>query len=593
MSAGSTTDLHAPPDLAAASPRRAAGNRPVSATGRVDVADDAAPVSVPVPAAPTAAKERKTGIRTRLKRRRRRLSKLTARVLAINVLALIILVGGLLYLGQYEERLIQSELEALRSEAQIFAGALAEGATVGAIDEVRRLDPDLARTMIRRLHETTATRTRLFDVETGGLIADTRVLASRGGAVEIERLPTPSQDWLREWFDNAYRWINEHLPRRKLWPSYTENPDQRAEDYTSVSRALLGIPSRQIWTLDNSHHVVLGVAVPVQRLRVVLGAILVTRDSSNIEAALQSVREDILGVFAIALAITVALSLYMAGTITRPIRRLAQAAEQVRSGHGRRLDIPDFSRRRDEIGDLSSALREMTEALWARMDAIERFAADVAHEIKNPLTSLRSAVETVARVKDPEQQRKLMSIIQEDVTRLDRLITDISEASRVDAELSRAELDTIDIGRTLEMLVELYRQTVDQGGVKVSHTIVGEGSLVSRGLEHRLVQVFRNLITNAMTFSPKGGEVRLTTRRSGPWITVVVEDDGPGIPEAKLEAIFDRFYTDRPADEKFATHSGLGLSISKQIIEAHQGRIWAENRQDRSGARFTVCLPAE
>ncbi|WP_343714225.1 HAMP domain-containing sensor histidine kinase, partial [Inquilinus sp.] len=294
-----------------------------------------------------------------------------------------------------------------------------------------------------------------------------------------------------------------------------------------------------------------------------------------------------------ALGVTIILSLYLAGTITRPIRRLARAAERVQQGRGRKIEIPDMSGRRDEIGELASALRAMTAALWTRIDAIERFAADVSHEIKNPLTSLRSAVETTARITDPAQQRRLMAIILEDVQRLDRLITDISDASRLDAELSRAETGTVDIARMLGMLTELYKTTLEDTGIKVSLSLPPGSALTVPGIEDRLVQVFRNLITNAISFSPPDGAITLRARREGAWVIATIEDDGPGIPPAKLEAIFDRFYTERPAGEKFGTHSGLGLSISKQIITAHRGQIFAENREGRPGARFTVKIPAK
>jgi two-component system sensor histidine kinase ChvG len=552
--------------------------------------------AAPAEAAPAdPARAREAAERPPVRRRRRPFSKLTARVLAINLLALFILLGGLLYLGRYEERLILAELEALRLEAQIFAAALAEGATVSTPEGLWEFDLSRARQMVRRLNESTETRTRLFALN-GELIADSRVLAGPGGLIEIEPLPPPDREmggWMRESFDNAYRWVTEMLPRRKRWPDYAERADQEAADYRSVVSALLGNPSRQIWTSEEPPHLMFGVAVPVQRLRVVLGAVLVTRDSAAIERTLQSVREEILIVFLVALAITILLSIYLAGTITRPIHRLAEAAERVRRGHGRRLEIPDFTRRRDEIGELSGSLREMTEALWARMDAIERFAADVAHEIKNPLTSLRSACETVSRVKDPDQQRRLMAIILEDVERLNRLISDISDASRLDAELSRAETEPVDVAEMLIALAELYRSTVQAGGPRIVLELAEDGALVVPGLEGRLVQVFRNLIGNAITFSPPGGTIALRARRAGGAVEVTVEDEGPGIPETKLEAIFDRFYTERPAGEKFGTHSGLGLSISKQIVEAHRGTISAANRADRTGARFTVRLPAE
>jgi two-component system sensor histidine kinase ChvG len=298
----------------------------------------------------------------------------------------------------------------------------------------------------------------------------------------------------------------------------------------------------------------------------------------------------------VALLVTVLLSFYLAGTIARPIRRLAAAAERAR-GRRARVEIPDFTRRGDEIGDLSRSLREMTDALWQRMSAIESFAADVAHEIKNPLSSLRSAVETAVRIDDAANQRRLMAIILNDVQRLDRLITDISDASRLDAELGRLELEPVDIAAMLGTLVEVYETTRTDDAPRLVLAIGNsDREIVVPGIETRLSQVFRNIIGNAVSFSPPLGEIRLTARHHGRAVVVTVEDEGPGIPEEKLTAIFDRFYTERPLGEQFGTHSGLGLSISKQIVEAHRGMIWAENRKDAqgktTGARFSVRLPA-
>jgi two-component system, OmpR family, sensor histidine kinase ChvG len=309
------------------------------------------------------------------------------------------------------------------------------------------------------------------------------------------------------------------------------------------------------------------------------------------------VRLELLRIFSAALLVTVLLSFYLAGTIVRPIRRLAGAAERAR-GRRARVEIPDFTRRGDEIGDLSGSLREMTDALWQRMSAIESFAADVAHEIKNPLSSLRSAVETAVRIEDPANQRRLMAIILDDVERLDRLITDISDASRLDAELGRLEVEPIDIAAMLEALAGLHESTRTEGA---PHLVLEPSDrnrpLIVPGIETRLSQVFRNLIANAVSFSPPLGEIRLTARHDGRAVLITVEDQGPGIPDEKLTAIFDRFYTERPLGEKFGTHSGLGLSISKQIVEAHRGMIWAENRKDARGAcigaRFCIRLPAE
>jgi two-component system sensor histidine kinase ChvG len=324
---------------------------------------------------------------------------------------------------------------------------------------------------------------------------------------------------------------------------------------------------------------------------------MLSTGSNEIEEEVRTVRLELLRIFGVALLVTVLLSLYLAGTIARPIRRLAAAAERGR-GRRARVEIPDFTGRGDEIGDLSGALREMTDALWQRMSAIERFAADVAHEIKNPLSSLKSAVETAVRIEDPVNQRRLMAIILDDVERLDRLITDISDASRLDAELSRLELAPVDIAAMLQALVDVHEATRAAGSPSLMLELPERGrELTVPGIETRLSQVFLNLIANAASFSPPEGEIRLTARHDGRAVLVTVDDGGPGIPDDKLTAIFDRFYSERPAGEKFGTHSGLGLSISKQIVEAHRGMIWAENRKTAgsavTGARFCIRLPAQ
>jgi two-component system sensor histidine kinase ChvG len=525
--------------------------------------------------------------------RRSRLSPLTAKILGVNILALAMLGLGLLYVGRYEAGLIDSELQALRTQGEIFAAALGEGAVIDSFGEGQRLIPELARQMTRRLVEPTRTRVRLFDVE-GQMIGDSRLLRG-SGVVLIEELPPPSEEggfWAR--IDAAYDWVMGRLPRYGGAPTYVEKPNATAADYPEVLRALAGEDARAVRQDRATGKLVLTVAVPVQRYKQVLGAVLLSVGSLDVEQAVRAVRFDILRIFLIALAVTVLLSFYLAGTIARPVRRLAAAAERVRRGSGRQMAIPDFSARGDEIGDLSGALREMTSALWQRMDAIERFAADVAHEIKNPLTSLRSAVETAARIQDPGKREKLLAIVMEDVKRLDRLISDISDASRLDAELSRIEPEPVDVGHVLGTLAEVYDVTQAEEGPRI-RLVLPEEPLVVSGVEGRLVQVFRNLIANAVSFSPPDGAIRLSARQDEDAVVVTVEDDGPGIPEGKLEAIFNRFYTERPSGEKFGTHSGLGLSISKQIVDAHQGVIRAENRRDADGrvigARFVVRLP--
>ncbi len=533
--------------------------------------------------------------RARDRRKRRVFSPLTRRILAVNVVALAILGVGLLYLGEYRRNLINTELTALAVQAEMFAAALGEGAVVADSPSGHRLANDIAYQIVRRLVETTGTRARLFRND-GTMVADSRQLAGPGGAVRVEELPPPGSEagFVNKSLD-VYDQLMRRLTGHQALEPYREHVSQHARSYPEAIKALTG-ESAKVVRSGGGDHMVLSVAVPVQRYKHVLGALMLTRGSRAIDAALLKVRLDIIKIFGIALGITVLLSLYLAGTIARPIRRLAAAAERVRRDHGRHETIPDFAGRNDEIGDLAENLREMTQALWQRMDAIERFAADVAHEIKNPLTSLRSAVETTVRLKDPEPQRKLLAIIKEDVTRLDRLISDISDASRLDAELSRADTAPVDLGAMLGTLVNMHEATAE-GGPAIRLTLLAEGQpLVVNGIEGRLAQVFRNLLANAVSFSPPAGAIAISAARDNGWIAVDIEDDGPGIPAGKEQAIFERFYSERPESEKFGTHSGLGLSISRQIVEAHGGQIAAANRPGpeggAAGARFTVRLPA-
>jgi two-component system, OmpR family, sensor histidine kinase ChvG len=523
-------------------------------------------------------------------------SPLTRRILAVNVIALAVLGIGLLQLGDYQRSLVENQLAALTTQAKVFAAALGEGAVSEGTGDSETLIPDLSRTMIRRLVEPTQGRARVFDTE-GRLLVDTRALQALGG-VQITELPPPEQGFFARLVTQADDLLDRLLPGG--YPHEGALPVDSPGNYPEVRLALYGdVADAARRRADGG--LVLSAAVPIQHYRKVLGALLLTSDNGAIEGAVRGVRLTILEAFAIALAITVLLSVYLAGTIARPIRRLANAAELVRRGQGRETTIPDFTRRRDEIGDLSSSLREMTAALWQRMDAIERFAADVAHEIKNPLGSVRSAIETAARISDPEKREKLLGLVLEDIERLTRLINDISEASRLDAELSRSAAATVYIGRVLTMLVEVQQAaSAEKRGPRLDLSLPGPrgtatADLAVFGHDDRLVQVFRNVIANALSFSPPNGTVRIAATRRAGFVVVTIDDDGPGIPDGKLEAIFERFYSERPVGEKFGTHSGLGLSISKQIIASHRGTIHAENRRDRAGqvtgARFVVRVP--
>jgi two-component system sensor histidine kinase ChvG len=510
------------------------------------------------------------------------------------MMAPIILVGGLFYLDSYRRELVEAELVSLRNRAEMIAAALGEGAVIDNGITLPDLSPKAAQQMIRRLAPPARVRTRLFEVS-GDELTDSRALLSPNMPVQVEELAPPDFSWSTVLFRRLYDFLLATRLGSDDLPLYREIRHPHASEFPEVMRALAGDPTGTLRKTQDGR-LLLSAAVPVQRYKRILGAVQVTNPGDDIAQRLFQVRLTIFQAGAISLAITIALSLYLAGTIARPIRVLAAAADRVRRGSGRRHLIPDLGGRRDEIGDLAGALRDMTEVMWRRMDAIEAFAADVAHEIKNPLTSLRSAVETATRISDPTQRERLFSIIQDDVTRLDRLISDISDASRLDAELSRDEGGLVSISQALATIASTYRDSGAARSVSISLACDPDDPLNVTGIEGRLGQIVRNLLANALSFSPPGGTVVLSGRRLDGHIVVSVEDNGPGIPPNKLEAIFDRFYSERPQEEKFGTHSGLGLSISKQIAEAHRGLLLAENRLDERGevigARFTLTLPA-
>ena len=529
--------------------------------------------------------------------RRRRFSTMTLRILAPNVLALGVLVGGIFYLDQYRDGLIDAKIAALQTQAELIAGALGESALIGPEDR-RRLDGEISARIIRRLAAPTLTRARLY-LPGGGMLADSRQLVAAGRQVQLRYLPPADPaDHAMHFFNSIYDWLLPRLPRGPAFPPYRERLGSGLIDYPELTVALGGEVGGAIRMLPDET-LILTVAVPVQQLRRVVGALLLSADSADIEEGVRNARLAILQASALALTVTVLMSFFLAGTIAGPVRRLATAADRVRRWRGRRAQIPDLSRRHDEIGDLSAALHEMTEALYGRLDAIEVFAADVAHEIKIPLTSMRSALESIERTEDPEQRQHLLAVMAEDVRRMDRLISDISNASRIDAELAREESETVDLTNLLQTLISV-RQSVDDGpGPRFELRVDPGAPVLINGLPSRLGQVVDNLVGNALSFSPAGGTIRLTLEQQGKMAQLTVEDDGPGIPKGREEAIFQRFYSQRPAGEAFGRHSGLGLSICRQIIEAHGGTITARNRSgldggsngDPGGARFTVRLP--
>ena len=548
-------------------------------------------------------------------------SSLTRRIVVLNVAGLLALVIGILYLSQFRAGLIDARVQSLLVQGDIIAGAIAASATVETdaitIDPDRLLElqtgetygpdepialefpinPERVAPVLRRLVSPTNTRARIYDKD-GVLVLDSRNLYGRGDVLRFD-LPPPKPE-KPGFFERQWTSIQKWIGRGDL-PIYVElGPEKNGRGYPEVGRALGGQKASFVRVTDRGEAIV-SVAVPVQRFRAVRGALLLSTQGGEIDQMVMAERLAIVKIFLIAAGVMVVLSVLLAGTIAGPVHRLADGAERVRRRIRGRVEIPDFTYRGDEIGHLSGALRDMTKALYSRIEAIESFAADVAHELKNPLTSLRSAVETLPLARNEESRRRLLAVIQHDVKRLDRLISDISDASRLDAELQRQEAQCVDLTQLLTTVVNVANE-VKCNDVGIKLTFDGDPKQFRvPGHDSRLGQVVDNLIANARSFSPAGGHVRVNCRRLRDQVEIVVDDDGPGIRPDALDRIFERFYTDRP-DQGFGQNSGLGLSISKQIVEAHGGRIWAENRTIPPasgdalrvvvGARFVVLLPA-
>jgi two-component system, OmpR family, sensor histidine kinase ChvG len=551
-------------------------------------------------------------------------SSLTRRILFLNVAGLLALVVGILYLSQFRAGLIDARVQSLVVQGEIIAAAIAASATVetnaitidpdrllelhagesyGPSDEALSglefpINPERVAPVLRRLIEPTRTRGRIYDRD-GVLLLDSRNLYGRGDVLRFDLAPPNAER--PGLIERAWIAIRTWLGRGDL-PLYRELGPENGRGYPEVVHALEG-QKASVVRINDRGEVIISVAVPVQRFRAVRGAMLLSTQGGDIDHMVGAERLAVFKVFLIAVGVMVLLSVLLAGTIAGPVRRLSDAAERVRRRIRTRVEIPDFTDRRDEIGHLSGALRDMTNALYSRIEAIESFAADVAHELKNPLTSLRSAVETLPLAKTDESRARLLHIIEHDVRRLDRLISDVSDASRLDAELQRQEAAPVDMMKLLGTVVAVANELRRDDGVSITLAFEGGGPRAFSVLGHdsRLAQVIDNLIENARSFSAPGSTVRVLCRRLRNSAEIIVDDDGPGIRPDALERIFERFYTDRP-HQGFGQNSGLGLSISKQIIEAHGGGIRAENRLGVAkgadglpvvlGARFAVRLPA-
>jgi two-component system, OmpR family, sensor histidine kinase ChvG len=510
-------------------------------------------------------------------------STLTWRIIAFNAIALVVLTAGVILVQSSGRGLVEERLTGVQEQAAIVAGTLAEYATD---PETHTLKVAEAEPLLRQLITPTRLRARLY-LPSGHLVADTRLLLARN-AVQIESLPSLDR-WtqIKEFWQRIYDGIMGVRPFTRLAPYAEASDDGRI--YQEVNSALAGtLASAQ--RVDDQNKLVLSVAVPVQRFRAIYGVLFVSTEGGDIDDILRQERFTLIEVFLVAFAVMLLSSLYLAGTIAEPVRRLAAAADRVRrEGLAGRDAIPALPERRDEIGDLADSLKAMTATLYDRIGATERFAADVAHELKNPLTSLASAMEMLVRAPDDATRQKLMALVRADVKRIDRLITDISDASRLDAELSRETHSVIELSHLLKTIVEIYGLIeISKGQTVVLLDELPPGTRIM-GNDERLGQVFRNLIDNAISFSPADGVITIRAQRNHGVARVMVEDRGPGIPPDNLESIFERFYTERPAMH-FGNNSGLGLSIARQITENASGRIWAENI-DGGGARFVVEFP--
>jgi two-component system sensor histidine kinase ChvG len=504
-------------------------------------------------------------------------SRLGRLILALNLLGLAILVSGALVLNELRRGLVNARIDSLTTQGELIASILNQAATVG--EPTPQMDAALATELLQTLSNPKAQRARLFDAQ-GRLVADSEWMADE---VEQRELP-PARG--RDEQGDGFRLMPRATP--------PTSHQVQAELTREVRVALQGRSWAGMRGGDRGKRVV-SVSIPIRHVRAVLG--VVTLEASDVDAIIARERAALIPFILIAVLVTLASSLLLNSLVAQPVLRLARAADRVRQARARAISLPDLAKRDDEVGDLTRSLEDMTHALSERMDAIESFAADVAHEIRNPLTSLRSAVETLDIVSDPAARERLLNVLKNDVQRLDRLVTDISNASRLDAELSRDQPKPVDLGRLIGDIVSLYQATAKAGQVRVEFAPhQGMDSVKVLGREGPLSQILRNLIDNARSFSPPGDVVTVGLLRIKGEAIVTVSDNGPGIPPENLETVFERFYTSRPKGAAFGGNSGLGLSIARQIAAAHNGTLLAENRTGAEGkvlgAMFTLTLPA-
>ena len=559
---------------------------------------------------------------------------LLRRILVSNLLGLIVLLGGVLYLTTTHGWLLEAKRQSLQKQGQIIAGAIGENTRIetspytnatGTEDDTAlatsripfrddgfaalelSLDPVRVTPILNRIIKPTDARARIYD-RTGNLVVDTSTLLQKGREGSHVARPDPRADTARPRTRNVWTKLTQWLIDGEL-PVYREIGNANGTAYPEVSRALNG-ESTAVLLLDNRGEQIVAIAEPIRRAksRVVQGVLFLSTRPGEISEILGEERSVIWTLASFALVATLLSSWLLARTVAEPMRRLSAAAEHVSRNISASKELPEDADRKDEVGQMASAFRAMTASLFKRIEASEKFAADVAHELKNPLAAARSTAEAMAYAKTDEQRAQLVGQIQGEIKRLNRLITDVSNASRLDAELARQKMQPLDVRVVLNNVSGIFSElhasdsrklevAVEQDADARDFTVVGH--------DGRIAQVVTNLVDNASSFSPEGGVVTVAARRTGGIVEISVSDQGPGIPEDRLEEIFQRFYSDRPeTDQKRGKNSGLGLSISREIVQAHQGFIRAENiymeagssaitvaARKPIGARFIVELP--
>ena len=503
----------------------------------------------------------------------RRITGLTLRIMGINALCIAILMLGALNFGQYETNIITGKLTAFQAQATLIADSLS-GLDFETVDQTT-LQTKLTRIQTNTQYEMIVTRPD-----------HSIIIQTRETDLLLQALSEAQPDKKILTFKDFLGVLTGLLPNRDVIPQFPLT----AAGLPDLQQALITSDPLKVWRQQDGQ-LLLAAIVPIYTQDAPKAQLYILRSGQDIVKDIRYFWQQIFHLFLLTLLATVIISIYLSGLIARPLRQLSRTAEHVRRKKTRAIEIPDLSNRHDEIGELSLVMRDMTESLWTRLDSIEQFAADVAHELKNPLTSLKSAIETLKIAKKKSDQQQLLDILQQDVERMDRLISDISLASRLDAELSREKYTAIDLSALLQKIIHRYQTHFSHSHHIHLYLPDHTQSLLIETSEGRITQVFDNLLDNALSFSPQGGHVSITAFQNKNTITVMVDDDGPGIPTAKLETIFDRFYSERRGHGQFGQHSGLGLAICKQIVGAIGGTIHAENKPS-GGARFIVTFMA-